>query len=81
MAGPVEARNAIFEHEFYFRQDPKVFKLQVLVTSFEIILQEQSRLKVINWKYLIVDEAHRMKVHFLSTFLNKRTINPSFPWS
>lgn len=33
----------------------------VCVTSYEIVLAEKSALKKINWKYLIIDEAHRIK--------------------
>lgn len=33
----------------------------VCVTSYEIVLVEKAALKKINWKYLIIDEAHRIK--------------------
>jgi SNF2 family DNA or RNA helicase len=33
----------------------------VLVSSYEIILAEKSQLKKQKWKYLIIDEAHRIK--------------------
>jgi SWI/SNF-related matrix-associated actin-dependent regulator of chromatin subfamily A member 5 len=33
----------------------------VLVTSFEGIWMEQGPIKKIKWKYLIIDEAHRIK--------------------
>lgn len=33
----------------------------VCVTSYEIVLAEKAALKKINWKYLIIDEAHRIK--------------------
>lgn len=33
----------------------------VLVSSYEIVLAEKAALKKINFKYLIIDEAHRIK--------------------
>jgi superfamily II DNA or RNA helicase len=33
----------------------------VLITSYEIVLIEKSTLRKFNWKYLIIDEAHRIK--------------------
>lgn len=36
-------------------------KFDVLVTSFEIVSKEKSKLKHISWHYLVIDEAHRIK--------------------
>jgi len=36
-------------------------KFNVLVTSFEFIMRDRSKLSRISWKYIIIDEAHRMK--------------------
>merc|ERR1719341_2145194 len=33
----------------------------VLVTSYEMILREKSAIKKFNWKYMVIDEAHRIK--------------------
>merc|ERR1719290_916358 len=33
----------------------------VLVTSYEMILREKSVFKKFNWKYMVIDEAHRIK--------------------
>jgi SWI/SNF-related matrix-associated actin-dependent regulator of chromatin subfamily A member 5 len=33
----------------------------VLVTSYEMILAEKSVIKKFNWKYMVIDEAHRIK--------------------
>jgi len=43
--------------------DPKTgkHKFDVFVTSYEGILREKGSLCKINWKYLIIDEAHRIK--------------------
>ena len=43
--------------------DPKTgkYKFDVLVTSYEGVLKERGALGKIKWKYLIIDEAHRIK--------------------
>jgi SWI/SNF-related matrix-associated actin-dependent regulator of chromatin subfamily A member 5 len=33
----------------------------VIVTSYEMIIREKSAFKKLDWKYLIIDEAHRIK--------------------
>lgn len=35
--------------------------LQVLLTSFEILMKDQNKLAKETWQYIIVDEAHRSK--------------------
>lgn len=36
-------------------------KWDVCVTSYEMVLNERTALKKFNWRYLVVDEAHRIK--------------------
>lgn len=36
-------------------------KWEVLITSYEIFIIEKAALKKISWKYVIIDEAHRIK--------------------
>ena len=36
-------------------------KFDVVVTSFEIVSIEKSKLKQISWHYFVIDEAHRIK--------------------
>ena len=33
----------------------------VVVTSYEMILKEKSTFKKFNWRYIVIDEAHRIK--------------------
>ena len=33
----------------------------VLVTSYEMILKEKALFKKFEWRYLVIDEAHRIK--------------------
>ncbi|OXA38190.1 chromatin-remodeling complex ATPase chain Iswi [Folsomia candida] len=39
----------------------KMSSWDVLVTSYEMVLRERGTLKKINWHYLVIDEAHRIK--------------------
>ncbi|KAF4121057.1 SWI/SNF-related matrix-associated actin-dependent regulator of chromatin subfamily A member 5 [Geosmithia morbida] len=36
-------------------------KFDVCITSYEMVLREKSHLKKLPWKYIIIDEAHRIK--------------------
>ena len=50
----------------------------VLLTTYEQVIAERTPLKKIFFRYLVIDEAHRIKVRFstLSAFIiNSRTIN------
>lgn len=33
----------------------------VVVTSYEMILREKAIFKKFNWRYMVIDEAHRIK--------------------
>lgn len=43
------------------REDIVPGKWDVLITSYEMALKEKALLKKYNWRYLIIDEAHRIK--------------------
>lgn len=61
MGGTKEER-LVFEREHLKRDESTgKFKWDVLITSYEGMLKERSRLSKINWRYLIIDEAHRIK--------------------
>ena len=33
----------------------------MVVTSYEMILRERATFKKFNWRYMVIDEAHRIK--------------------
>lgn len=53
-------------------------KFDVLVTSYEGLLKEKFRFGKIDWKYLIIDEAHRIKNENSSLSLAVRTMKTQF---
>ncbi|TKY63934.1 ATP-dependent helicase BRM [Spatholobus suberectus] len=44
-----------------FSQEVLAMKFNVLVTTYEFIMYDRSKLSKIDWKYVIIDEAQRMK--------------------
>ncbi|KAH3744089.1 protein CHROMATIN REMODELING 5 [Pelomyxa schiedti] len=58
-AGVSESRKVIREHEFYGKGHK--LKFNIVITNYELVLKDKSILGAINWRYLIVDEAHRLK--------------------
>ncbi|CAK7266841.1 ATP-dependent DNA helicase Hrp3 [Sporothrix epigloea] len=59
--GPESARYVIRDYELLVDGNPKKTKFNVLVTSYDFILQDWEFLKSIKWQALMVDEAHRLK--------------------
>lgn len=53
-------------------------KFDVLVTSYEGFLKEKGKLGKIDWKYLIIDEAHRIKNEKSSLSLGVRNLRTEF---
>lgn len=43
------------------RAIPNLFKWNVLVTSYEMMIVDSAHLKTIDWRYTVIDEAHRLK--------------------
>ncbi|KAL3622142.1 hypothetical protein CASFOL_033553 [Castilleja foliolosa] len=44
-----------------FSQEVLALKFNVLVTTYEFIMYDRSKLSKIDWKYIVIDEAQRMK--------------------
>jgi chromodomain-helicase-DNA-binding protein 4 len=73
--GDKESRAALREHELTFQEDaaPRAtskgatrlrtsnVKFHVLITSYELVAIDSACLSSIDWKILVVDEAHRLK--------------------
>lgn len=54
------------EYEMFYKDEerqriPDLTKFTVLVTTFEIIISDCELLSSIDWRCLIIDEAHRLK--------------------
>jgi SWI/SNF-related matrix-associated actin-dependent regulator of chromatin subfamily A member 5 len=75
MGGTKEER-IVFEKE-HLKVDETTgkFKWDVLVTSYEGILKEKTKLNKIPWRYLIIDEAHRIKNENSSLSIAVRHMN------
>ncbi|XP_042238022.1 chromodomain-helicase-DNA-binding protein 7-like isoform X2 [Homarus americanus] len=64
--GSQSSRNMILEYEMYYKDEkgqriPNVYKFNVLITTFEVIISDCLDLKEIHWRCCIIDEAHRLK--------------------
>lgn len=60
------SRNMILEYEMYYKDEkgqriPNLYKFNVLITTFEVIISDCLELKEIHWRCCIIDEAHRLK--------------------
>lgn len=56
----------IQEYEMYYKNDKNeriqgIYKFQVMITTFEIVLTDCLELREITWRTCIIDEAHRLK--------------------
>ncbi|CAH2274323.1 chromodomain-helicase-DNA-binding 2 isoform X1 [Pelobates cultripes] len=58
--GDMGSRNTIREYEWVHQQSKKM-KFNALLTTYEILLKDKAVLSSINWAFLGVDEAHRLK--------------------
>ncbi|XP_039215293.1 chromodomain-helicase-DNA-binding protein 2 isoform X3 [Crotalus tigris] len=58
--GDQMSRNTIREYEWIHSQTKRL-KFNVLITTYEILLKDKTVLGSINWAFLGVDEAHRLK--------------------
>ncbi|XP_008936757.1 PREDICTED: chromodomain-helicase-DNA-binding protein 6-like, partial [Merops nubicus] len=60
------SRQMIQQYEMVYRDPqgnplPGIFKFQVVITTFEMILADCPELKKIQWRCVVIDEAHRLK--------------------
>ncbi|XP_061703590.1 chromodomain-helicase-DNA-binding protein 1 isoform X2 [Syngnathoides biaculeatus] len=58
--GDISSRNMIRTHE-WMHVHSKRLKFNILLTTYEILLKDKSFLGSVNWSFIGVDEAHRLK--------------------
>uniref|UniRef100_A0A8C3EWD5 Chromodomain helicase DNA binding protein 1 n=1 Tax=Corvus moneduloides TaxID=1196302 RepID=A0A8C3EWD5_CORMO len=58
--GDITSRNMIRTHEWMHPQTKRL-KFNILLTTYEILLKDKSFLGSLNWAFIGVDEAHRLK--------------------
>ena len=78
LPGHKEARKRVVTEDLPLDSKTGRHKFDVLVTSYEGILKEKGPLSKIKWKYLIIDEAHRIKNENSSLSRVVRTMNTQF---
>ncbi|KAL3700060.1 hypothetical protein R1sor_018082 [Riccia sorocarpa] len=73
-SGNQDDRALIREYEFKYEGDKKSsrMKFNVLLTSFEMVMKDQTKLAKIKWQFIIVDEAHRLKSRGSKTTISLR---------
>lgn len=64
--GNIPSRNLIVDTEYYYKDAqgqivPGLYKFDVLITTYEMIVAASAQLKPIAWRAIVVDEAHRLK--------------------
>ncbi|KAI8973716.1 SNF2 family N-terminal domain-containing protein [Mycotypha africana] len=58
--GSKEERQHMISHKMK-KKNEILFDFPVIVTSFEIVMNDRKYLQRYNWKYIVVDEGHRLK--------------------
>ncbi|XP_047634317.1 chromodomain-helicase-DNA-binding protein 1 isoform X2 [Phacochoerus africanus] len=58
--GDINSRNMIRTHEWMHPQTKRL-KFNILLTTYEILLKDKAFLGGLNWAFIGVDEAHRLK--------------------
>ncbi|KAG6574650.1 Chromodomain-helicase-DNA-binding protein 7 [Phytophthora cinnamomi] len=63
--GGSDIRAFIREQEFHFASEAHrrrgIYKFNVLVTSYQTLMMDAEFLETIHWRYLVIDEAHKLK--------------------
>jgi len=63
--GNSDSRRIIQEYEWAYPKQSKKrgppYKWDVLITTYETILQESSKLRTVDWEAIVIDEAHKIK--------------------
>jgi len=67
--GNDESRNILKTYCVFHKKDPKCVKFHIALISYEVLSKEINFFKTIYWKYLIIDEAHRLKNAMSKSYL------------
>lgn len=61
--GNIESRKIIPKYEWRFQNKKykDLYKFHVILTTYEMLIQDPTVFSSIKWKCLVVDEAHRLK--------------------
>ena len=78
MGGTKDERQKFVTEHLPVDSETGKYHWDVLVTSYEGVLKERGKLAKINFKYLIIDEAHRIKNENSSLSKAVRTLNTAF---
>merc|ERR1719223_2105033 len=78
MGGTKDERKRIVDGPLKIAKNEGKFVFDALVTSYEGILKERGSLAKVDWKYLIIDEAHRIKNENSSLSVAVRTLKTDF---
>lgn len=54
-------RNFVLHQAAFIRDEMMPGEWDVCVTSYEMVIKEKSVFKKFHWRYLVIDEAHRIK--------------------
>ncbi|CAK4084669.1 unnamed protein product [Aphanomyces euteiches] len=80
--GGADTRAFIRQHEFYYRNQSEyyrrhnIYKFNVLVTSYQTLMTDAEILQEIRWRYIVIDEAHKLKNRDAKLLVSLR----SFRW-
>ena len=64
--GSNASRKILHEYEFFFKDSKgnkvkDIYKFNVLITTFEMIITDCTELRQVPWRLCVIDEAHRLK--------------------
>ena len=55
-------KNSVTALQMYQKEQVcAIGKFDVVVTSYEMVIKEKNHFKKFHWRYIIIDEAHRIK--------------------